>query len=82
MGGKGGATNRKLYEANDREIPPPQNAGDGKNFLSEAMAGIRAGKKDPETWDDLGVYGRVTAERRLKLARLEKLEQGRTAGER
>ena len=31
LGRKGGANNRKVYEGNDREIPPPQNACDVKN---------------------------------------------------
>ena len=57
LGRKGGANNRKVYEGNDREIPPPQNARDVKNFLSEAMAEIRAGKMDPKVGTTLGYLG-------------------------
>jgi general stress protein YciG len=48
LGRKGGANNRKVYEGNQREIPPPQNARDVKNFLADAMAEIRAGKMEPK----------------------------------
>ena len=43
LGRKSGANNRKVYEGNQREMPPPQNARDMKDFLAEAMAEIRAG---------------------------------------
>ena len=57
LGRKGGANNRKVYEGNDREIPPPQNARDVKNFLSEAIAEIRAGKMDPKLGTTLAYIG-------------------------
>lgn len=79
LGRKGGANNRKVYEDNDREIPPPQNARDVKNFLSEAMARIRAGRMDPKLGTTLGYLG-TSLLRAIETSdieeRLEKLEHG------
>ena len=78
---KGGANSiRKVYEDNDREIPPPQNARDVKNFLSEAMARIRAGRMDPKIGTTLGYLG-ISLLRAIETSsdieeRLEKLEHG------
>jgi general stress protein YciG len=55
LGRKGGANNRKVYEGNQREIAPPQNARDVKDFLAEAMAEIRAGKMDPKLGTRWGI---------------------------
>ena len=79
LGRKGGANNRKVYEGNDREIPPPQTACDVKNFLSEAMAEIRAGKMDPKLGTTLGYLG-TSLLKAIETSdleeRLEKLEHG------
>ena len=79
LGRKGGAKNRKVYETPDREIPAPQNACDVKNFLSEAMAEIRAGRMDPKLGTTLGYLG-TSLLKAIETSdieeRLEKLEHG------
>src|SRR5664279_3297616 len=79
LGRKGGANNRKVYKGNEREIPAPQNARDVKNFLSEAMAEIRAGKMDPKLGTTLGYLG-TSLLKAIETSdieeRLEKLEHG------
>jgi general stress protein YciG len=79
LGRKGGATNRKVYVGNDREIPSPQNACDVKNFLSEAMAEISAGKMDPKLGTTLAYMG-VSLLKAIETSdlegRLERLENG------
>ena len=51
LGRKGGMRNRHVYETDDKEVAPPQNASDVKNLLADAMAEIRAGKRS-QTRDD------------------------------
>jgi general stress protein YciG len=79
LGRKGGANNRKVYEGDQREIPPPQNARDVKNFLAEAMAEIRSGKMDPKLGTTLGYLG-ASLLKAIETSdfeeRLEKLENG------
>jgi general stress protein YciG len=79
LGRKGGANNRKVYEGNQREIPPPQNARDVKNLLAETMAEIRAGKMDPKLGTTLGYLG-ASLLKAIETSdieeRLEKLENG------
>jgi hypothetical protein len=36
--------NRHTFEANNKEVVPPQNASDVKNFLADAMAEVRAAR--------------------------------------
>ena len=58
LGRKGGAGNRKLYQAEDRpKIPAPRNASDVMNFLADAMAEVRAGTMDPKLGTTLGYLG-------------------------
>jgi general stress protein YciG len=79
LGRKGGANNRKVYEGDQREIPPPQNARDVKNLLAETMAEIRAGKMDPKLGTTLGYLG-TSLLKAIETSdieeRLEKLENG------
>ena len=79
LGRKGGTKNRKVYEGNEREIPPPQNACDVKNLLAEAMAEIRAGRMDPKLGTTLGYLG-TSLLKAIETSdieeRLEKLENG------
>ena len=79
LGRKGGANNRKVYDGSDREIPPPQNARDVKNFLSEAMAEKRTGKMDPKLGTTLGYLG-TSLLKAIETSdiekRLEELENG------
>jgi general stress protein YciG len=79
LGRKGGATNRKVYEGNEREIRPPQNACDVKNLLAEAMAEIRTGRMDPKLGTTLGYLG-MSLLKAIETSdieeRLEKLEHG------
>ena len=79
LGRKGGANNRKVYEGNQRDIPPPQNACDVKNLLAEAISEIRAGKMDPKLGTTLG-YLATSLLKAIETSdieeRLEKLEHG------
>jgi general stress protein YciG len=79
LGRKGGANNRKVYEGNEGEIRPPQNACDVKNLLAEAMAEIRTGRMDPKLGTTLGYLG-VSLLKAIETSdieeRLEKLEHG------
>ncbi len=79
LGRKGGANNRKVYEGNDREIPPPRNACDVKNLLANAMADIQAGRMNPKLGTTLGYLG-VSLLKAIEISeieqRLESLENG------
>ena len=79
LGRKGGANNRKVYEGNQQQITPPQNARDVKNLLAETMAEIRAGKMDPRLGTTLGYLG-TSLLKEIETSdieeRLEKLENG------
>jgi hypothetical protein len=79
LGRKGGAKNRRVYEANEREVSAPQTACDVKNLLAEAMAEIRAGRMDPKLGTTLGYLG-TSLLRAMEISdieeRLEKLEHG------
>src|SRR5450755_4729147 len=55
LGRKSGANNRKVYEGNQREMPPPQNARDMKDFLAEAMAETRAARWTLSSGPPLGI---------------------------
>ena len=69
--------NRHIYEIEDKEVVPPQNAFDVKTMLAEAMAAIRAGKMDPKLGTTLGYLGTSllkaieTSDIELRLAKLE-----------
>jgi len=77
LGRKGGMRNRHIYEIEDKEVVPPQNAFDVKTMLAEAMAAIRAGKMDPKLGTTLGYLGTSllkaieTSDIELRLAKLE-----------
>jgi general stress protein YciG len=79
LGRKGGTKSRRVYEPNEWEGSPPQNACDVKNLLAEAMAEIRAGRMDPKLGSTLGYLGTSllkAIETSDLEARLEKLEHG------
>jgi general stress protein YciG len=79
LGRKGGANNRRVYQGNQREIPPPQSARDVKKLLAEAMANIQAGRMDPKLGSTLGYLG-TSLLKAIETSdieeRLEKLEHG------
>jgi hypothetical protein len=57
LGRKGGARNRKVFEADVRNVSVPESAGDVKRMLAEIMAEIRTGKMDPKLGSTLGYLG-------------------------
>jgi hypothetical protein len=57
LGRKGGARNRKVYDADVCNVSVPESAGDVKRMLAEAMADTRAGKIDPKLGSTLGYLG-------------------------
>jgi hypothetical protein len=73
--------NRHVYETDDKEVAPPQNASDVKNLLADAMAEVRAGKMDPKLGTTLGYLGTSllkaieTSDIELRLARLEATDE-------
>jgi general stress protein YciG len=79
LGRKGGTKNRRVYEANEREISAPRTACDVKNLLAEVMAEIRAGRMDPKLGTTLGYLG-TSLLKAIETSdleeRLEKLEHG------
>jgi general stress protein YciG len=78
LGRKGGARNRKVYDADVCNVSVPESAGDVKRMLAEAMADIRAGRMDPKLASTLGYLG-MSLLRAFEVAefeqRLERLEQ-------
>ena len=81
LGRKGGTKSRRVYEPNEWEGSPPQNACDVKNFLAEVIAEIRAGRMDPKLGTTLGYLG-TSLLKAIETSdievRLEKLEHART----
>jgi len=70
LGRKGGARNRKVYDADVCNVSVPESAGDVKRMLAEAMADIRAGRMDPKLGSTLGYLG-TSLLRAFEVAELE-----------